>query len=87
MKQTVILNIHDTSGSIRDLIVMTSLSILVIVQERFEKVTRTNMYDGRPQDRKNVIFSNLLCVIESNFTVFQLKKSQFRLSQNNGYVK
>ena len=46
-RQTVILNIHHTSGSIRDIILMwwsTSVCILVIVQERFEKNHSYHMY-------------------------------------------
>jgi hypothetical protein len=67
MKQTVILNIHDTSGSIMELIVTTSKCILVIAQERFEKIHSYHMYDVRPQDCKKMLYLAIF-VVELNLT-------------------
>jgi hypothetical protein len=68
MKQTFILNIHDTGRSIRDLIVTSFLCILAIVQERFEKITLTICITGRPQDHKNMRFL-AICFVQLNVTL------------------
>ena len=67
MKQMAILNKQDTSGSIRDLIVTTSIRILAIVQERFERINSYSyhMYDGRPQDCKNMRYLEI-CFVQIN---------------------
>ena len=75
MKQKVSLNKHHTSGSIRNLIVTTSVRILAIVQERFDKNTRTICMTGKTSGlQKYEVFSDLFCEIKSNFTGFRGKQ-------------
>ena len=94
VKQTVILNIHNTRWSIRDLIVTTSVSTLAIVQERFGENHLYHMYNWKTSwSQKYEASSDLFCTIKSNFTVFlggweavlrscpPLKKSDFRTSR------
>ena len=59
MKHMVILNKHDTTGSISDLIVTTAVCILAIVQETFEKFTGTMCLIEDPGSQKYEVFSNL----------------------------